>query len=338
MKMEMLEIISQILLMTIAVGLVTAGTLAILIWIRNLTRKMSILRLFIQTVSTVAIFVTLLFLPLPWDPILSGLTFSIAYRLTIIFALIVVSTLVFGRFFCGWLCPFVLYMELLTRLRKSLKIPHLNLSERINNGLDILRYVLIAAILILALVLGPLHPHVWRFVIMIMGPFKSLIIVFLTPIEPLIESVGEALGFASWSTNFHDLRGTILYFNGTLLISLTWFVFFALTAGSFMVRFLWCRFCPVGATLSILNRFAPFKWLPVFHIEKVEEKCTKCGICKRVCPTQVTEVYEEKGGNVTSSKCLLCFRCVEMCPYEGCLKINFAGKPIYKSKNWLKSE
>jgi len=89
---------------------------------------------------------------------------------------------------------------------------------------------------------------------------------------------------------------------------------------------------------AILNRFAPFKWLPLLRIHKVEEKCTKCGICKRVCPTQVTEVYEENGGNIASSKCLLCIRCVEMCPYEDCLSLDFAGKTIYKSKNWLEPE
>jgi polyferredoxin len=336
--MAMLEIISQILLGIIAVGLVISGILAILIWIRNLTRKMSILRLFVQIVASIAIFVILLIWPLPWNPILSGLIFSIALRLTIVFALIVASTLVIGRFFCGWLCPFALYMDLLTRLRKAVKIPYWNLSERLNNGLNILRYVILAVILILALVLGPLHADVWRFIIMFMGPFKSLIIVFLTPIEPYVTQIGEALGFNNWGTSFHDLSGTIHYFNGDQLILLTWIVFFAFTAGSFMVRLLWCRFCPLGATFSILNRFAPFKWVPLLRINKVEEKCTKCGICKRVCPTQVTDVYEEKGGNIASSKCLLCFRCVEMCPYEGCLKIDFAGKTIYKSKNWLEPE
>ena len=171
----MFELISQILLVTIAVGLVTVGILAILIWIRNLTRKMSILRLFVQIVATIAIFVILLFWPLPWNPILSGLIFSIALRLTIVFVLIVASTLVIGRFFCGWLCPFTLYMDLLTRLRKAIKISYWNISERLNNGLNILRYVILAVILILALVLGPLNPEVWRFIIMFMGPFKSLI-------------------------------------------------------------------------------------------------------------------------------------------------------------------
>jgi len=105
----MLETIAEILRATIAVGLVTTGILAILIWVKNLTIKLSILRLFVQIIASIAIFVILLFWPLPWDPILSGL------------------------------------------------------------------------------------------------------------------------------------------------------VFFAFTAGSFMVRMLWCRFCPVGATLSILNSFSPFK-------------------------------------------------------------------------------
>jgi formate hydrogenlyase subunit 6/NADH:ubiquinone oxidoreductase subunit I len=46
-------------------------------------------------------------------------------------------------------------------------------------------------------------------------------------------------------------------------------------------------------------------------------------------------VYDEKGGDVTAADCIMCFRCVEMCPYEGCLNIKVAGKSIYKSRNWL---
>jgi polyferredoxin len=332
------ELLSLILLWVIAAGSVSVGALAIWIWSRNLTRKMSLLRVFTQIIATIAIFVLLLFIPLPWNPILSGLTYSIALRLTIIFIMIAVSSLVIGRFFCGWLCPFALYMDLITRIRKALKLPYWNLPESLNNALNYLRYLLLASIIISALILGVLYQDVWRFVIMFMGPFKPLIIVFLTPIEPLVTQLGGTLGFEIWGTSFHDLAGTVHYFNGELLILITWIVFFAFTAISFMVRLSWCRFCPAGITLTIVNKFKAFKWLPIMHINKVEEKCTKCGICKRVCPVQITEVYEEKGGNVTVSKCIHCFRCVEMCPYEGCLNIKFAGKKIYKSKNWLKEE
>jgi formate hydrogenlyase subunit 6/NADH:ubiquinone oxidoreductase subunit I len=84
-----------------------------------------------------------------------------------------------------------------------------------------------------------------------------------------------------------------------------------------------------------VNRLRGFKWAPVLHLSKDEEKCTKCGICKRVCPLQVTEVYEQKGGNITTSMCMLCLRCVEMCPYESCLKVKMAGKTLFESRNWL---
>jgi hypothetical protein len=32
---------------------------------------------------------------------------------------------------------------------------------------------------------------------------------------------------------------------------------------------------------------------------------------------------------------MLCLRCVEMCPESECLKVKFAGKTVFKSRNWL---
>jgi polyferredoxin len=87
------------------------------------------------------------------------------------------------------------------------------------------------------------------------------------------------------------------------------------TAAAFFFRRSWCKICPLGALIALFNRFPPFKWISGVRLDKVEEKCTKCGICKRVCPTRL-EVYEEKGGDVAASQCIYCLRCVEMCPYE----------------------
>ena len=42
------------------------------------------------------------------------------------------ATLVLGRFFCGWICPFGLYMDLITLLRRAFKGQHWVLSERLN--------------------------------------------------------------------------------------------------------------------------------------------------------------------------------------------------------------
>ena len=74
---------------------------------------------------------------------------------------IVVVTIVFGRFFCGWICPFGLYMDLFTLLRKSMKLGYWNLSKKWNWNLHKLRYAIVAAILVLPFFLGPLDPRVW---------------------------------------------------------------------------------------------------------------------------------------------------------------------------------
>jgi polyferredoxin len=104
---------------------------------------------------------------------------------------------------------------------------------------------------------------------------------------------------------------------------------------SLAYRRFWCRICPLGALTGLFSTFTPFKQIALTKLEKDEHKCTKCGVCKRVCPTQATAMYEKKGGDVTESKCMLCARCVELCPYEDALKVKFAGKTVASSRNWL---
>ena len=43
-------------------------------------------------------------------------------RLAVVFGIIIFAAMLLGRFFCGWVCPFGLYLDLMTRLRKALKI------------------------------------------------------------------------------------------------------------------------------------------------------------------------------------------------------------------------
>jgi hypothetical protein len=38
---------------------------------------------------------------------------------------------------------------------------------------------------------------------------------------------------------------------------------------------------------------------------------------------------------VTESRCMLCARFVELCPYDGALAFKFAGKTLMESRNWL---
>lgn len=302
-------------------GLALAGILGILIWKKNLATKVTYLRLLIQGVAVVAIFYL----------------YTYPLWLLLMLSIILLMTFVLGRFFCGWLCPFGLYMDLVTMLRKVFKVRYRSLPEKLNRALHKLRYFVLVFFLILPFLLGSIDPGLWSLALFLAGPFRPMS-VLLGPLEPLIipwkggiELYGINISYPYVTDIIHH-SGGISLFSWILVI-----VFVGLTvAGSFMVRRFWCRFCPTGASLAIINRFKAFRGVPALYIDKEEEKCTKCGICKRVCPVQVTEVYEQKGGKIKTSMCMLCCRCVEMCPYEDCLKVKFAGKTAFKSRNWLK--
>ena len=75
-------------------------------------------------------------------------------RLAIVFGVIILSAVVLGRFFCGWVCPFGLYVDLMTRLRKALKIKRRNLSDRFNTRFHQLGYIILALLIILSVVFG----------------------------------------------------------------------------------------------------------------------------------------------------------------------------------------
>jgi ferredoxin-type protein NapH len=315
-----LEIVDYILIGIMAGGATLVGILAILLRIKDQTKKLSYLRFLIQTVSFIAIFSTLVLLA-KWP--------------SIVFGTIVILTLFFGRFFCGWICPFGLYMDLITLIRKASKLQYWNLSERVNNYLHKLRYIIVAFVLSTPFLLGALDPGIWNSFLLFYGPFKDLTILFLGPLEPIIKPGAGAIGFNGYSLSFPYIRGIMEYTSG-IFLPITVLAFTAITiVSSFMVRRFWCRFCPTAVSIAAIDRFKRSKWVPLLHIHKVEEKCTKCGICKRVCPVQVTDVYDLKGGEITTSMCMLCMRCVEMCPYEDCLKVNMGGRTVFKSRNWL---
>jgi ferredoxin-type protein NapH len=260
-------------------------------------------------------------------------------RLAIVVGIIVVAAVLLGRFWCGWICPFGLFMDLITRLRKAVRIKHRNLSPTANAKLHQLSYVLLAGIIVLSVIFASQAITGTQ---LISGTstgefvytYYSAPFCQVCPMKPLCIAVETAVGLMRPEWVVGTTTGQFWQL-GQYFTSLNLVIFGIVVVAAFFLRRSWCRICPLGGLIALFNRFPPFKWISGVRLEKAEEKCTKCGMCKRVCPTQVNEVYEEKSGDVATSQCIFCLRCVEMCPEKDCLKFKFSGKTICKSRNWI---
>jgi ferredoxin-type protein NapH len=399
---------SSELVLAIYVILVIVGILSIIKFTKDKTKKISNLRVFIQTVAVIAVFMglligpfgTLRFLPLgisPRDrlvgsdllgnqfpdglsvPILAcyypngrtvtcpiwqiqayifpfwdaGIGYDVFYstsgleKLVIVFALVIGMSVVLGRFFCGWLCPFRLYMDFISKIRATFRIPHLSLSKKTNQALGQFRFILIAAFLILSFIFSSYAILGTELIPGTIpgGPFgtEAGIVGFINepyclicPMRPLSILIESGLGLMNYSYISQITYGP-LNIAGQYLTSINVTILVIITLLSLGYRRFWCRICALGGLIDLFSTHRPFKHLALTRLEKNEIKCTKCGICKRVCPMQVTDVYEKKGGDVTVSGCMLCFRCAEMCPEKEAIHVKFGGKTVFKSRNWLDS-
>jgi ferredoxin-type protein NapH len=261
-------------------------------------------------------------------------------RLAVVFGIIILSAVLLGRFFCGWVCPFGLYVDLMTRLRKALKIKRRNLSDRFNDRFHQLGYLILALLIILSVVFGAQAIAGTQLVDGtqkggFVSTYLSAPFCQVCPMKPLCILAETGVGLMKPEWIVQNTTGQF-YQLGYYITSTNLIILGLVTVAAFFFRRSWCKICPLGALIALFNRFPPFKWISGVRLNKVEEKCTKCGICKRVCPTQVKEVYEQKSGDVATSQCIYCLRCLEMCPNEDCLQFKFLGKTVCKSRNWLK--
>jgi len=227
----------------------------------------------------------------------------------------VVLGIVGGRMWCGWVCPLGFLQDLLTRLRCRLRLRGITFGSSGRRVLRGLAYALLASTLFIAVVIGWPGSRLYRHNTALFRPYCQL--CPSRQLTPLIE--GKSADFMRIDRFSAVSRGMSLLSMGFLGVFIV---------GAFCSRRLWCRLCALGALMSIirLNKFS----LP--NLKKDRIACTRCGICARVCPADLTRPYLERvKAGVLDRDCILCLKCVESCPEERALQATFSRIPIFRA-------
>jgi polyferredoxin len=238
-----------------------------------------------------------------FETLFSGAAVNILYP----FVLFLLFFLPLSKLWCGWLCPFCLFQDWITMLRKKAGIREMIISRKTRKKLEPIKYMLLALLIAIPIFIANvgLHPD-WAL------PFCQ--ICPARPILPLFE--GNTSHFHIDGTN-----GVTIGFTLLSMILTGGFV-----VGMFFKERFFCIFCPMLALMHLLKKISPVRF------EKDVDICTGCGNCERMCPVDILDVYLEKDKrDVLTPSCMGCMTCVESCPGDDVLAFKWSGFKLFSS-------
>jgi len=213
-------------------------------------------------------------------------------------------TLVFGRFFCGWVCPMGALIDASRRLfgRTNTLIPE--------PGRRQLKYYLLIFLLAAALFGLPLAGY--------LDPFSLLVRGFTFAMQPGFDHAATTL--FTWTYQqappwvnaltepvYALLKRFVLPFSDKVyaLSVFSLVLLLAVLGLSWVERRFFCRkVCPLGALLALVARFS------LLRLDGGSAECGQCRQCRTVCP--MAAIDETRA--IATAECTLCLDCLTHCP------------------------
>ena len=214
---------------------------------------------------------------------------------------LLLSPILFGRAFCGWICPLGTTIDLTDNILNKKHIKTIKI-RRVKYFLLILFLLLSTLGFQLFWLLDPL-PIIWRSFAIIIFPIAYTLVygfveLFINVgiLPDFFSRVNEAISNTFFSPHPPTASG----------IFLPLVIFLLILSGSFISKRFWCKnLCPLGALLGIIARWSLLRR----HV--VTSQCTACSLCDQTC--KMDAIYDDFTSTNTS-ECIICLNCTTTCP------------------------
>jgi ferredoxin len=224
--------------------------------------------------------------------------------------LFILLCFLFGRMWCGWVCPIGTVGDCLTWLRRKMNVHPGRFPAGFRRGLHFSSYGMLGVSYAISALIG--FPNLARFQCYWFLPYCQICPArLICPVFGLIRP--------SWKDFSTAITSTFTI--------LAWLVLLLFIAAFYWGRRVWCHLCPVGLMNSWFNKGC------AVELHKRAERCNKCASCADACPMGLSKMYSAEKDLIYNQRgCIMCLRCVEVCPQNDCLSFRYLGAKIISSR------
>lgn len=227
-----------------------------------------------------------------------------------------IGAILFGKLFCGYICPMGLINELFVKLRRALKIKLFTIRQGsvLDKVLRIIKYALLFLIFYMTLSSSELFCKNFDPYYAFATGFKGELTVWMACISIGVLFLGSLLVDMFWCKYICPLGAISNLFKYTIWavgLILVYAVLVILGVNVPWVVLLSVA-CVMGYLLEIL--FPKPKLNPqLLSVYRDTDRCNSCGVCEKKCPYHV---QIKDFTRVTAPDCNLCGECVSSCNKE----------------------